>query len=165
MGAKLVAITPKGKVVNNTAFLKEYASAMTDTGKGMKADFESTTRTWKRKPKFTISKPKRSGGAYEIFVGTDNLIYLFVDEGTKRHLIRPKKRGGVLRFKTGYVARTIPRVLHSGGGGSGSSWASAKVVRHPGTKPRRFSFIIQLKWQDSFERRMRAATEKAAKVN
>lgn len=161
--ARLEAITPKGQVFNSAAFLKEWTNALNDTAKGMKADYERTTKTWKHKVKFTTTKPHPTGGAYEVTVSTDDKIYSYVDLGTRAHNIRPKKRGGVLRFKTGYIARTIPRVLSSGKSSYRGGWMSAKGVRHPGTQARRFSFIIQLKWQDEFQKRMKLATEKAAK--
>jgi hypothetical protein len=110
---------------------------------------------------FYIVLPQLVGGNYETSVGTDNRIYGYVDEGTKAHIIRAKS-GGFLTFRTGYIARTIPRVLHSGQSRYTGGWARKRIVRHPGTQSRRFSVIIQVKWQDEFEKRMRMANEKAA---
>lgn len=41
----------------------------------------------------------------------------FIEEGTRAHVIRPKKAGGVLSFL------------------AGGSWVHARQVNHPGTKP------------------------------
>ena len=161
--AKLEAIKPKSPVIRSDAFLKEFIAAFTEVTKGMKADYQATVRTWTRKVTFKTGKPQSDGGKFVAFVGTDDKIYGYVDLGTKRHSIRAKG-DGYLRFRSGYIARTIPRVLSSGNKAYLGDWVSKKAVKHPGTQARRFSVIIQAKWQDEFERRMKAAMEKATKA-
>lgn len=161
--AKLVAIKPKSPIINRAEFQKEYIAAFTETTKGMKADFEKTTKTWTRRVKFKTGKPQSDGPHFVAFVGTDDVIYGYVDLGTKRHNIRAKN-GGMLRFRTGGISKTVPRNIDSRRGSAATgSFVSKRMVRHPGTAARRFSVIIQLKWQDAFERRMKTAMEKAAK--
>lgn len=162
MSAKLVAILPKTAIVNKAKFQKEFVAAFNEATRGMLEDYKVTTRTWTHKVRFVASKPSSSGGGeFSATVGTDDKIYGFVDRGTRRHIIRPK-RGKRLSFRTGYIARTVPRVLHSGRSSYRGGWASAKAVKHPGTQARRFTIIIQIKWQTKFEERMKAANERAA---
>lgn len=53
-------------------------------------------------------------------IGSDVEYAGFVNDGTRRHFIRPKN-GQYLRFR-----------------GRGGGWVFAKIVDHPGTKPRPF---------------------------
>lgn len=54
------------------------------------------------------------------FVGTDVPYAIYVHEGTRPHLIRPRRPGGALRFTVG------------------GQVVFAKYARHPGTKPNPF---------------------------
>lgn len=53
-------------------------------------------------------------------IGTDVFYAAYVNDGTRPHVIRPKRRGGRLRFNVG------GRVVY------------ARVVNHPGTRARPF---------------------------
>jgi HK97 gp10 family phage protein len=55
----------------------------------------------------------------------------YVEFGTGPHVIRPKKPGGVLKFKVG------------------GTWVYAKKVNHPGTKPHPYVMPAFQAWLDS----------------
>lgn len=110
-------------------------------------DIQSTgrdaVREWRNKPNFGetvyngqdriefLIKPTGSRKVVQIFQ--------YVDLGTKRHLIFPKLPGGMLKFRTGYSARTQPIAKYNvGTGQSFGSWASKAYVNHPGNKARLF---------------------------
>ena len=162
--AVLQAIKPGAPIVRSEKFLKAYIQTLKDVTDGMKEDYRKTTKTWKKKPRFTTQLPKTVGSNIEASAGTDNVIYGYVDEGTPAHVIRPKK-GKFLVFRPNFYRKTIPGVLSSTKGGQFGRPVFAKKVNHPGTKPRKFTITIQQKWQPELEKRMEKATEKAAEYD
>jgi hypothetical protein len=146
------------------AVRKEVQAEMLKQGKYIQAEYRRTVATWTHKPKFeTVTDI--TGGDMTILVGTDDEIYLFVDEGTKAHPITPKANNprGLLFFQEGYVAKTVPRVLGSRAGGRFGAVVAAKAVRHPGTEARGFSQMIQEKTRKRYQRDMLKAVQRGAK--
>jgi hypothetical protein len=120
------------------------------------AMFEKTTLTWNTHVNFY--KRKIAGG---VSVGTRSKIYKFVDQGTRPHIIRPKKKR-VLKFKANYKAKTRTKVIASyAGGASGKDVYTSKPVRHPGTDPRNFVLTISERIAKSHSRRVK---EKIARL-
>jgi len=120
----------------------------------MNTDFDKTHKTWKRKPKFVKSGPKRSGQRLTGHVGTDSEIYGYVSKGTRKdYPIRPRRPGGVLAFPGGkYKAKTRPRVIGSRAGGARGPIRFAKhIPKHPGIKARDFDEEIAKRRQRNFE--------------
>ena len=152
---------------------------MVESAKLAKKDFEKTVTTWKNKPKMET----RVGGVGRLLRGKARLdfsagpnphgdnydIYTFVDLGTKKHDITPKKPGGVLSFQWGgpgsYKAKTKPRRLTSSGGGATGPMVAFKAVKHPGTKARQFSSIIARKWRKKLPKDAQKAMDKATQVS
>lgn len=133
------AITPKPPNYQDRV-RKVVENLLSDLALGAQADFEVTTKTWKRKPVFNISStPGRR------FVGTDSLIYKFVQGGTRPHVIRPK-RAKALKIGVGFQPKTKIGVIASGPGRTPSRYVLRKAVKHPGTKARGFVSVIALKW-------------------
>jgi len=130
----------------------------------MLEDFRGTTSTWKHKPVFGVTVTS-SGGKYSAAVGTNDEIYGYVDQGTEPHLIRAKRRGGRLAFRTGgFKAKTSPRKLSSGPGARASGpLTRPKAVRHPGTKAREFSGEIAKRWRNPSMRLIQEAVTDAIK--
>ena len=128
------------KAINNAA-----RKALKTVGEGFKEDFGATTETWTRQVNFETTY-KDSKTSASVIVATDDEIYRYVNDGTKAHIIRPKN-GGILRFPGGYTAKTSPGTIGSSAGGSFGASVVARVVRHPGTKARKFDEAILKKWQ------------------
>ncbi len=155
----------KPKTLKQDAMRIALLTAMNKVGVDIKKDFEKTTSTWSTDVDFEIVKDlRRSGVTPQILVGTDNEIYKFVDKGTKAHLIKPK-RAKKLRFQSGYRAKTSVNRIGSRRGGPFGETVFSSGVRHPGTKARNFSKILQKKWQSIFKRRMEKAMRQARKVS
>jgi hypothetical protein len=150
------AIVPKGLLVNIPAMRRTVGNALTGAAKGAKADFGVTTRTWDDKPTFTIEKPSE----FERTVSTTNKVYIGLDEGTPPHDIRPK-RGRFLVFQTPFRSKTIPNDIRSRKGATGKQTVFARVVHHPGTKPRNFAEVIGKKWQKQLPEIMQRAIDSA----
>ena len=118
------------------------------------ADFEKVTSTWSTPVKFKVSVGFTQGGARKYQVSTTDPRFIWTDKGTRKHIIKPKRRGGVLRFKVGGKAKSSPNSLQAYKGADGKSWRSAKVVRHPGTTPRNFTINIYNKWRPQVAKRV-----------
>ena len=89
----------------------ELLNEMRKVGTEVKKDFEKTTKTWKHKPKFVQSISLKPPGP-ELFVYTEDEIYMFVDEGTKPHLIfagiyTGKSNKKALAFPSKFGAKTL----------------------------------------------------------
>jgi hypothetical protein len=80
-------------------------------------------------------------GAYRVTTGTNAKIYGFVDEGTKAHVILPK-RSKYLAFSSGYKAKTRVGIIGSEPGGSFGESVFAAKVHHPGFPGRKFTITI-----------------------
>lgn len=126
----------------------------------VEADFKSTTRTWEHKPQF-VTQVAQSGNDYVVASGTDSAIFLYVDAGTRPHIIKAK-RSKYLAFQGGYRAKTRVGIIGSQEGGSFGETQFAQQVKHPGTKARKFTIKIQARRQKTIEQEVSQAI---AKVN
>ena len=143
------------------AFLREFTKAATKTSKDIEKDYKKTVTKWKRKPKFT-RLVQIGPNAIEVLVGTDNKIYGFVDEGTKAHIILPRKRKVLRWLGKGYDGRNPPR---GKGRPKKSDYTFAAYVFHPGFKGYHHSEKIAKMWNKKFKRRMEAAMRRGVRVS
>ena len=137
---KLEPIRLSKPLINTSKLMSGLQRAVDDTTAIADRDFKATVKTWKRKPTFRRKRVAKVRGGLSGDVTTRDEIYGYVTFGTRPHLIpkRPKRGGSRLAFRTGYRAKTRPRVLGSRGGGARGPMAFARQVRHPGTEARRF---------------------------
>jgi hypothetical protein len=92
--------------------------------------------TWRNKPKWRIVR-----ASYSFEMTTDSLIYIFVNEGTKPHVIKARK-SPFLRFRARYKSKTTVGSKTARFGGSFGQYRSVKSVKHPGSAPREFTKLI-----------------------
>lgn len=151
MKLRIEAIAPKDADASKV-FNKHLKKAMDETAVEVKQDLQAVTQTWKHKPKFTVRVTTR-GGRLGITISTDDVIFAYVNYGTKAHIIRPK-RAKVLRFQSGYSAKTRPNFIGSKAGGAAGAWVSAQEVHHPGSAARGFDIAIAKRRQKSLKSRM-----------
>jgi hypothetical protein len=156
------ALRALGKLAGN--MIAAERNTLEEIRQGIRADLDKVTATWNHKPVFFELKTQAAGGALfgsEIRITTNDAIFRFVDQGTRPHMIRPRKPGGVLAFQAGYARKTYPGYITSVKGGKFGPMRYARAVRHPGTKPRHFSETITKKWQAKagtlMERRVKMA--------
>lgn len=155
---KLVPIMPKsGELFNLAAIARAITSTLQETAQDAQKDLQSTTATWQHQPTFAIT-PIPDG----LQVSTDDAIWRMVNEGTKPHIITPK-RTTVLVFGPGSRPKTAVRVIGSTAGSKGGAPVVAHQVRHPGTEARQFSDVLQEKYDDELPRRIDAALGEALK--
>ena len=138
MRVRLKAILPHLPVVNSAKIVAAVRAELNAVGREVKSEFVQTTAGWRTDVHFSVEV-----GLGTVTVSTDNAIYGYVNNGTKPHLITPR-RGKVLRFS----------------GGSGTLYRPR--VAHPGTKPKRHSQRIAARWKGKLQGRLQAAISSAA---
>jgi hypothetical protein len=132
--------------------------------KDMLFDFEVTVYTWNKKPKFQRLLSV-GPGSVDILVGTDDEIYKYVDEGTKRHFVAPKN-APALAWQTGYAPKTVAgKMIAQPGGAFGNFAYDAKGHFVKGIKARKFTKTIQKSWEKKFKTRMEKAMRDAVQVS
>ncbi len=150
------AILPKaGKLVDDKKLGREIRNALDHTANIIRDDFKKTIKTWNHKPTFNKSVKFRKAE-----VSTTDEIYGFVVRGTRAHPITPKA-GGLLRFRSGFKAKSRPRIISSRPGGSSGPFVTAKRVSHPGTKPRDFDKEIAKRRKKNLNNLVRLAINRS----
>lgn len=116
----------------------------------VKKDFETTTKTWAKQPVFVIQPTAQGVNVY-----TDDEIYAYVDQGTRPHIIRPK-RAKLLRFNaTGFQPKTRPgRFKAISGRAAGPPPVFTSIVHHPGTEARQLSLFVRKRHEKRFARKL-----------
>ncbi len=157
---KLKAIVPKG-MPTGAEYEKAMQKAVQKSAALALRDLASTTRTWVHKPVFDVTITQ-TGGDYSVTAGTDDQIYQWVNDGTKRHAIRPK-RSKYLRFSSGYKAKSRPGIIGSVNGGSFGNDVFSKGVMHPGSRGRMFTQKIASRRQVTTRQEIEHAIANIAK--
>lgn len=146
MGIKMQVSIPD-TLVDPKKLIRALRNGMSNAAEDVVVDFETTTATWKHKPNFKATEVS----AAEWIISTDDKIWAMLDDGTKPHIIRPK-RAKRLRFQWGgvgsYRAKTRPGYLGSNKGGIKGPIVYRKQVRHPGTVARKWTKAAEDKWNN-----------------
>jgi hypothetical protein len=131
---------------------------------------EVIVKDWKRKPDFDARKYIRPELiAVSVFpTGPNKQIWIYVDEGTKPHVITPKQAPRLV-FQWGgkgsYVPKTLAkpaRTVSGGGRVKNARMVYAKKVQHPGTEAREFTKTIAEDIEPGFKREIENAFRRAA---
>lgn len=148
----------------SSVFREDTNKVLMDVAGGMLKDYNRTVQTWKKKPKFETKTDTGvgTGGKASITVETTDPVYGYVDQGTKKHVIRPKRKRALI-FNSKFKPKTGPMSLQSGPGLSAPPVVGARVVHHPGTKPRNFNKRIKQKWEPEYKRQMKNALARATR--
>lgn len=154
MKFNLTPILPKKPIFDTARFDALVAQATRQTVDDIHADYEKTVATWEHKPKFYATRR----GTYW-YIGTNDVIYGYVEFGTKPHIIEPRKPGGRLHFmRSGFRPKSRVNYIDSYAGSPATRGETyAKVVHHPGTAARNFSKQIAKKREKQFAKLVRQA--------
>lgn len=150
---RVKVITPKA-----LPDLHPVIDAVTDKElKDTQREFEKTTKTFKMSVVFKIKRFANGGE-----VTTNNVIYGYLDGGTKPHVIAPV-RAKTLRFNSvGFISKTRPDTLNVRAGRKASPPTRYPLkVHHPGMKARNYSKIIAKRSEDRYARNMQKAIDNA----
>lgn len=156
------AIVPKQ--FDTTIFHKSMKKTLKKLAKQALADFELTTENWEEQVEFTIDGPHKRGKDWVVSIGTDNIIWGWVDQGTEQHVIPvSKSKDGLLHFQPTerlVGTRTRPGSLYSGQIRRGA-WATARSIIHPGIIARNFSTLVG----QNFQRNLYKASTTMMRLN
>jgi len=133
-------IVPKGRIVDATKMLSGLKGACAHWGNIARDDFKKTTNAWKTPVDFS-NKQMAQGGSLEQIVGTSNVIYGYIDQGTRAHWVFPRK-GGMLAFRSKWRNATRPRVISSSTRWTGGAMAFSRGHRVGGIPARYFAATI-----------------------
>lgn len=145
-----------------TAYGRDIREAFSEEIKGeVVADFNDVTSDWETDVTFD-ARVEVQGGNIVIGIGPrrNAKIWIFVDQGTRAHIIRPR-RAKRLRFQGGYSARTRPGRAHVGSGTASGDVIYSAGVWHPGTEAREFTATILDKWRPAIAQVIREAIREA----
>ena len=139
-------------------FKTEHVEPVTDGWRGERPVWEVKVY-WANQYQLGISilpKDPESEGAKK---------FMWIDQGTRAHPIRPKRPGGVLAFPSMYQAGSKPGNLYTNTAVSSGPTVFAKEVQHPGTEPRKWIEGLTEIGQDTFEELMSEAMFDAAEAS
>ena len=139
---RIKAIIPKKLIPDPINQRKAIENALNNAALGAQADFDTVVMTWNDPPDFKISSPNLETRR----ISTKDKRFVWVDKGTKAHVILPRN-ARVLVFMRGGKAKTKGGFIGSRTGVKGKELTFARRVNHPGTKARYFTRAILKKWQ------------------
>jgi len=142
---------------------RELMRGMADFADDMERALKQPTLTWSKPVKF-VRRVDAGPTWFRVVVETDDDRYRWTSEGTKPHVIRARP-GGVLFFPKFSKAKTAPGQLVAGPGCKGGGTVRAQVVKHPGTKPRRFPKAAAKILKPVFRFRATSAAHRAAQAS
>jgi len=152
---KLVPIKTRKGLLDPKKYKQALKDAREEAEMGVLEDYRKTTRTWAHQPPFYSVIARES-----IIIFTPDKIYEYVSEGTRAHLIFPK-RARALRYRANFRAKTRPQVISSSQGSKSGKVIFSKGVIHPGTKARLFHETIGKKWIKKYPSLVNAQLRKA----
>jgi hypothetical protein len=136
----LQAITPKAEVANVRVLTGQIQAELDRVGQEIKDDFMDTTLGWKHRVVFTVvtaMTPKTIGCT----VSTDDKIYGYLSNGTKRHSIRATNAQS-LRWTSPTGEKVFRMYSH-----------------HPGIKARNYAQKIARKYRGVLAKRLQSAID------
>lgn len=142
-------------------------NALRDAADDRKTVFDAAVSQWSNKPSFEVevnSYPDLIEATVKP-AGKHKKIFGYVDMGTRGPYPIPKFviPGKLLKFRTGYNARTAPVARAAAGSGMATGgWVSKAQVMHPGIKAREFSQHFLDNLRPSLQDRVNTAIEKIA---
>ena len=112
------------------------------------------TRSWSHQPNFRTWGPRWRGYDREIIVGpapgdANTQIFVWVNNGTKAHSAKGTKP---MRFRGGYVTKSLPFSLYGGSGSPPTKWVRKWRVK--GIKARQFTDLTAERVQPWLNRRI-----------
>jgi hypothetical protein len=131
---------PELLISSDVVRLKIENALVRKTGPELMRQFKKTVVGWDTQINFYQRKANRQDYV-SVTVFTRFKQYAIVNAGSPPHTIT-SRRGGMLRFQTGYRAATSPRVISSRAKQRSGSFVAARSVQHPGFEARDFDVTI-----------------------
>jgi len=170
MGVSITMKAIKAKKLDFEPFRRALINATEAEGMFQQRELRKTVASWQgARPGFD-SLTSIAGGNLTVITGPTGSAegiqkWTWLDEGTRAHMIRPR-RAKRLRFRQGgFRAKTTVGKFTSGAGKPASGpFRFSLGVRHPGTKARGWSALLSKQRKVPFRERVFAALDRAAKA-
>lgn len=148
--------------------VKDFDRLLESETTAIKAGMEVYTHGWSNPVTITSRKPYTRGGDRIAHAGASrktkgNMILSYINFGTRRRSIFPKRPGGTLRFQYGYNAATRPGSTSSGRKSRYGKYVVTSAVHNHSIAARNFDEALAKKRKKSFEYRARLEINKIAK--
>lgn len=140
---KVKVIIPTKLLLDPKRMARAIDNALDGAALAAKVDLQVPTQTWRDENKATFTIDKQPG---KRIVHTSDKPYIYVDQGTKPHVIRAKNAKR-LAFQAHYTPKTSPRWIGSRAGGPSGPMVYTPQVNHPGFEGRAFGETVAEKWQ------------------
>ena len=151
------------KVTNSKSVRLEILTELNTMSRQMIADYKRTTQTWETNVTFEVLK-EFNKDRISILVGTNNLIFQYVDEGTRPYIIRAKTPYGLAFNSMGFRPKTSPNNLNSSGGRRADrGFVRPMQVNHPGIEARNFSLAISSIYEKQLPSQIQTAINRGLK--
>lgn len=134
------AIVPPGPIVDAQAVKAAIEAEAAKVGADILSDFQATTAGWNHYVRFNLNV--KTGAIVSVSITTNDMIYGFMDKGTKPHWVYPR-------------ANKFLRMWINGGP------VYRKVARVDGIKAHHYADAIHRKRNAEFSGRIQAAVNKA----
>jgi len=161
----------KSKHKNFTAISDELKRTIDrDVKPALLEYFQRIIKIWEHKPEFKAMKRVTKGGIsiYVYQTGPNANIWRYVSQGTRPHIIQPKKPGGMLAFTWGGYGSYKPHTSKGGHYGGPGTVANPQptvlpMVNHPGNEPRELEKWVAHWYKPKFVPLMRNAIRRGAR--
>ncbi len=155
MDVKIIPIIPKAGfwTVPAEGVVTKVLDGTARTAQGL---LQGTTSSWKPPVGFSID----GTGVDSRTIGTSDLRFLWVDQGTRPHV--EVAHGRAMALQMNYTAKSSRGNLSRRGGGGGSGVVFARRVYHPGISARHLSERVQGLVQPLMVYQMNAALARLA---
>lgn len=160
INVKLRVFVPREVIHLSSVFTNIQHVMIQKTQQDLRRELQKTVRTWDNQPNWTL---ENYFGVQVLWVKvfTYSTQYRLVNTGAKRHPILPRN-GKMLRFRTGYKAKTSARLIGSVAGGKFGPYRSTPIVPdHPGFEAREFDKTIAEDYQETFQNDIQEAIKDA----
>lgn len=140
-----ITVTAPETLLNEATILENIKRTLRNkTAPDLRKQFDKTVTGWKNAPNFSQRfKFQRDYLSVTVWAsGPNKKQYAIVTRGSPAHTIRPKRRGGLLRFQPGYRAATRPKVLSSRAPIRSGDFVASREVHHPGFEAREFDVAV-----------------------
>ena len=148
----------KAQKMNIPQVRLKLLNALRKEGKIVEKEYQRTITTWKgAKPKFiSLIGLERGDGHASVLTGPSGSTlgvqkWVWLDEGTKAHIIKARNRPRLVFRQGGFRAKTsIGNLDSSGGAAATGPKRFAKQVNHPGIKARGWTKLLQKRREHPF---------------
>lgn len=134
------------------------------------AKHDEVVADWDTEIEFKARKfVTKSGIRINVFASGENkMIWIYVTQGTRPHVIKPKRPGYPLRFKWGGPGSYKPKTTTAPSFGGPGEVQGGKIVRFPavnhhGNEPRPFPAQIAREYKPTFSRDMENASRRGVR--